>query len=106
MLLVGTSNWSFLVDRPILKFFGFISYGLYLVHILAYHMPDILLSHQLATLIANGRPVYCHSYALQRRSSTGNRDRVSLQTLTGGERFADWLQFKTHTFSFRWIGIC
>jgi peptidoglycan/LPS O-acetylase OafA/YrhL len=57
MLLVGTSNWRFLVDRPILKFFGFISYGLYLVHILAYHISDVLLSHQLATLIASAKPM-------------------------------------------------
>jgi len=55
-LLIGTSNWSFLVDRPILKFFGFISYGLYLVHVLAFHLSDILLSHQFAALIASAKP--------------------------------------------------
>jgi len=31
MLLLGTGSWSFLVDRPFLKFLGFISYGLYLI---------------------------------------------------------------------------
>jgi peptidoglycan/LPS O-acetylase OafA/YrhL len=57
MLLVGASKWSFLVDRPILKFFGFISYGLYLVHILAFHISEVLLSHPLSVLVANGKPL-------------------------------------------------
>lgn len=33
-LLLGTSRWSKLVQRPVLQFFGKISYGLYLVHYL------------------------------------------------------------------------
>ncbi|MGB9236138.1 MAG: acyltransferase [Terriglobales bacterium] len=57
VLLVGASNWSFLVDQPILKFFGFISYGLYLVHALAYHLSDIVLSRPLAMLMANREPM-------------------------------------------------
>jgi peptidoglycan/LPS O-acetylase OafA/YrhL len=57
MLLLGTSQWKFLVDRPVLKFFGFISYGLYLVHILAYHIADALLSRPLASLIVSGNPM-------------------------------------------------
>jgi peptidoglycan/LPS O-acetylase OafA/YrhL len=57
VLLVGTSHWKFLVDRPILKFYGFISYGLYLIHILAFHLSDVLLSHPLAALVANQKPL-------------------------------------------------
>lgn len=56
MLLVGTSDWGFLINGPILKFFGFISYSLYLVHILAFHTIDLLFSPYLAGLIANGKP--------------------------------------------------
>ena len=33
-LLVGTSRWSKVVNRPVLQFFGEISYGLYLIHLL------------------------------------------------------------------------
>ncbi len=57
VLLVATSPWRFLVDRPILKFYGFISYGLYLVHIVAFHIIDLLFSHHLAILIGNGQPM-------------------------------------------------
>ena len=56
MLLAGTSKWNFLVDRPILKFYGFISYGLYLIHILAFHLSQVLLARPLAILIASGKP--------------------------------------------------
>jgi peptidoglycan/LPS O-acetylase OafA/YrhL len=56
MLLLGTSRWSFLVDRPTLKFLGFISYGLYLVHVLAFRLAEILFSHPLAALSSAGRP--------------------------------------------------
>ena len=42
MLLLGTSRWRFVVDRPFLKFLGFISYGLYLVHILAFKLVETL----------------------------------------------------------------
>jgi len=47
-LLAGSSKWKAYVDWPIFKFFGFISYGLYLIHILAFHVTSILLSHYLA----------------------------------------------------------
>ncbi len=56
MLLLGTSHWRFLIDQPILKFFGFISYGLYLVHILAFRISEVLLSHPLAALVTRGQP--------------------------------------------------
>lgn len=55
-LLIGTSRRSFLVDRPMLKFFGFISYGLYLVHLLGYRLAEILFSHWYPRLISSGRP--------------------------------------------------
>ena len=57
LLLLGTSQWRFLVDRPILKFFGFISYGLYLVHLLAFRIADILFSRPSAILVAHGQPL-------------------------------------------------
>jgi len=42
-LLAGTSRWSFLVDRPLLRFFGEISYGLYLIHWLVFASFDAAL---------------------------------------------------------------
>jgi peptidoglycan/LPS O-acetylase OafA/YrhL len=55
MLLLGTSNWHFLVDRPTLKFLGYISYGLYLVHVLAFRVVDIFLAR--FPLLAPGKPL-------------------------------------------------
>ena len=52
MLLLGTSRWSFLVNRPFLKFLGFISYGLYLAHVLAFRLTEILFAKPLAELVA------------------------------------------------------
>jgi peptidoglycan/LPS O-acetylase OafA/YrhL len=39
-LLVGTSRWQSLVRRPVLQFFGEISYGLYLIHMLVFDVFD------------------------------------------------------------------
>ncbi|HXM59998.1 MAG TPA: acyltransferase [Terriglobales bacterium] len=39
-LLVGTSSWKRYVNNSLLRFFGYISYGLYLNHILAFRMYD------------------------------------------------------------------
>ena len=39
-LLLGTSTWSFLVEHRVLKFFGEISYGLYLLHMLVFNIFD------------------------------------------------------------------
>jgi peptidoglycan/LPS O-acetylase OafA/YrhL len=41
-LVIGTSRWSGIVQRPIMRFFGEISYGLYLVHTLAFDLIDHL----------------------------------------------------------------
>jgi peptidoglycan/LPS O-acetylase OafA/YrhL len=39
-LLLGTSRLKWLVQRPLLRWFGEISYGLYLVHMLAFGFID------------------------------------------------------------------
>jgi peptidoglycan/LPS O-acetylase OafA/YrhL len=39
-LLLGTGRWKWLVCRPVLQFFGYISYGLYLIHMLAFDVVD------------------------------------------------------------------
>ncbi len=56
MLLLGSSRWSVLVNRPVLKFLGFISYGLYLVHVVAFRMVEILLARPLGDLVAARQP--------------------------------------------------
>jgi peptidoglycan/LPS O-acetylase OafA/YrhL len=45
-LLIGTSQWKRLVQAPILRFFGHISYGLYLIHSLVFREYDyFVVSH-------------------------------------------------------------
>jgi len=39
-LLIGTSRWKWIVNRPILQWFGEISYGLYLIQMLAFDFVD------------------------------------------------------------------
>jgi peptidoglycan/LPS O-acetylase OafA/YrhL len=39
-LLVGTSHWKGVVNRPVLRFFGEISYCVYLIHILVFDLED------------------------------------------------------------------
>lgn len=56
MLLLGTSPWSFMVDRPFLKFMGFISYGLYLIHILAFKLVGGVFDHLFRFVIHAGSP--------------------------------------------------
>ena len=56
MLLVGTSRWSYMVDRPVLKFLGLISYGLYLIHVLAFKLAEISFSRPLLALSSGGNP--------------------------------------------------
>jgi peptidoglycan/LPS O-acetylase OafA/YrhL len=55
-LLIGTSRWSFLVKQPVLKFFGFISYGLYLIHALVFRLTETLFSRPLLALSSAGNP--------------------------------------------------
>lgn len=44
-LLLGTSQWRAAVNRPVLQWFGAISYGLYLIHMMAFDVTDYLLGH-------------------------------------------------------------
>lgn len=39
-LLIGTSRWKGIVNRPALQFFGDISYGVYLIHMLVFDLED------------------------------------------------------------------
>ena len=42
VLWVGTGPWKWIVNRPVLRFFGEISYGLYLIHMLIFRVFDNL----------------------------------------------------------------
>lgn len=44
-LVAGTGAWKSVLARPTLKFFGEISYGLYLIHMMAFDAVDRVLSH-------------------------------------------------------------
>lgn len=39
-LLTGNSRWKAVVNRPVLQFFGDISYGVYLIHMLVFDLED------------------------------------------------------------------
>jgi len=41
-LLLGTSRYQRWINRPILHFFGYISYGLYLIHLMIFRLYDTL----------------------------------------------------------------
>jgi peptidoglycan/LPS O-acetylase OafA/YrhL len=49
-LLIGTSNWKAIVNRPMLQFFGDISYGVYLIHMLVFDLEDHLVGKWLPSL--------------------------------------------------------
>jgi peptidoglycan/LPS O-acetylase OafA/YrhL len=44
-LFVGTGHWRTLIHRPVLKFYGDISYGLYLIHLFVFERYDRLVRH-------------------------------------------------------------
>lgn len=56
MLLAGTSRWTGWVTQAPLRFFGYISYGLYLVHVLAFRLAETLLQRPLEAVAASGSP--------------------------------------------------
>ena len=53
-LLVGTSRWKAVVNRPVLQFFGEISYGVYLIHMLVFDLESHLWSRLFPNLSAVG----------------------------------------------------
>ncbi len=53
-LLAGTNRWARVVNRPVLQFLGYISYGLYLVHVMAFRLGEIIFSRPLLALISSG----------------------------------------------------
>jgi peptidoglycan/LPS O-acetylase OafA/YrhL len=53
-LLTGTSRWKAIVNRPVLRFFGEISYGVYLIHMLVFDLEDHVVGRWLPSLSAAG----------------------------------------------------
>jgi peptidoglycan/LPS O-acetylase OafA/YrhL len=53
-LLVGTSRWKAVVNRPVLQFFGEISYGVYLIHMLIFDLEDYFLGRLFPSLSTVG----------------------------------------------------
>jgi peptidoglycan/LPS O-acetylase OafA/YrhL len=54
MLLLGTGRWRFLADVPILRFLGFISYGLYLIHVPIFKIAEAIFSREFTALVSSG----------------------------------------------------
>jgi peptidoglycan/LPS O-acetylase OafA/YrhL len=53
-LLLGTSRWNAVVNRPLLRFFGEISYGIYLIHMLVFDLEDRVTDRFSPNLRATG----------------------------------------------------
>jgi len=60
LLVIGSSNLKWIVQRPILQFFGRISYGLYLFHMLAFDFAD----HLLGLLVRNAEQIVPNNFPL------------------------------------------
>ncbi|MGO9863149.1 MAG: acyltransferase family protein, partial [Terriglobales bacterium] len=50
VLLAGTSRWKAVVNRPVLQFFGEISYGVYLIHMLVFDLEDSVVGRLFPSL--------------------------------------------------------
>ena len=55
-MLVGTSSSRFLIDRPVLQLFGYVSYGLYLIHVIMFRVSEIMLARLWLRLELSGLP--------------------------------------------------
>jgi peptidoglycan/LPS O-acetylase OafA/YrhL len=55
-LFLASSRWHRLVESRVLEFFGFISYGLYLVHVVAFALADKIAARGLLHVIAVAGP--------------------------------------------------
>lgn len=67
ILLIGTGNLKWIVHRPILRFFGRISYGLYLFHMLAFDFSDHLLRSWVRNadqIVPRNFPLICFRFAI------------------------------------------
>jgi peptidoglycan/LPS O-acetylase OafA/YrhL len=67
VLLIGTSNLKWIVQRPILQFFGRISYGLYLFHMLAFDLTDHLIglyAHDPILIARRNFALICFRFAI------------------------------------------
>lgn len=49
-LLIGTSRWKAIVNRPVLQFFGDISYGVYLIRMLVFDLQDHFVARYFPSL--------------------------------------------------------
>lgn len=72
-LLVGTSPWKVLVNRPVLQFFGEISYGVYLIHMLVFDVEDHLVGHLFPSLSSARGAFWCDGSAFRCRSRLHGR---------------------------------
>ena len=67
VLLIGASSLKWIVRRPILRFFGRISYGLYLFHMLAFDFTDHLLGlyvHDPILIVRSNFALICLRFAI------------------------------------------
>ena len=67
LLVIGSSNLKWIVQRPILQFFGRISYGLYLFHMLAFDFAGHLLGllvRNAEQMVPNNFPLMCLRFTL------------------------------------------
>jgi len=64
-LLAGTSKWEAVVNRPILQFFGDISYGVYLIHMLVYEL-TVHFDRSISRAVPGPRTLCCHALGLHR----------------------------------------